>query len=110
MPVNTFMMQPQPSPPIWDKLTNLCTTELSGPKLRPSDPMMEGSVFHDEPPRSAPRQPYSMQRLTDMPVPSLYHTVPSDYTTRSPAYHTGPSDVGYAEHDVCYYKQSLCPP
>jgi hypothetical protein len=50
-------------------------------------PTAVAPILRDEPSRSAPGPPYSVQGLTVMLGPSAYHTEPSEYTYRPSAYH-----------------------
>jgi hypothetical protein len=63
MLINTFMTQPQPPQPIWDKPVSLGMAGPFGPELRSSVPAVATLVFQDEPTRSTPGPPYSAEGL-----------------------------------------------
>jgi hypothetical protein len=96
MPMNSYSGQPHPPPLIWEEPTPLRTTEQSRPESGRSSPALVGSIFRDEPPKTAPG-------MVEMLGQSSYTRGPSEHVTRPSRYHNGPSVTGYVEQITYYY-------
>ena len=83
MPMNSYVGQPQPPPPIRVKLAALRTTGPIGPDHGPSGPPAVGSGLYDEPPRATLGPPYSSQGLTCMLGLFGYTHRPFEYPRQS---------------------------
>jgi hypothetical protein len=109
--MNSYVGQPQPPPPIWDKLAALLTTGQFGPDHGPSDPPAVGSGLYDEPPRAAPGPPYSSQGLTCMLGLSGYTHRPFEYLGRYAFFVKLKAAIGCGMDEpdlICAYELGTC--